>query len=308
MMPKRIIDGESLWRSKKLLDVLVKFRGEYANLLPLAEDSGRFEADPHLIWSLVYAYNRPDIQPETVAEILDAFEAAGMLEQFEVDGRPYATFIGMNKPGRLPGPTVAPSPDPPSTLRENLPLESILRNRCEEIFGEVEDRKLYAKDLKSAVKRKGYDAILAAFEVWSQAGYVGRKPMLAFLKGLDSVPVAGFTVLSSSLRRVEDAIAVHSGNTVFLHTSQKAVLAGAINEYGEDEVIDAFKDFFAQLPSDSLQFAGHNFCAQVGTRVRAARAKREMRAREAQLLEIAARQAHTQAAQAPQEETFDPEL
>ena len=66
-MPKRILDGESLWGSGKLARVEPPaFRAEFANLLPLALANGVFEANPRLIWSRVYAFNRPDVSLETV--------------------------------------------------------------------------------------------------------------------------------------------------------------------------------------------------------------------------------------------------
>ena len=61
-MPKRVIDGDALWGSGKLLQVQpLEYRAEYANLIPLALANGSFEADPRLVWKNVYAYNRPDV-------------------------------------------------------------------------------------------------------------------------------------------------------------------------------------------------------------------------------------------------------
>jgi len=287
-MPKRVVDGEALWRSKKLLSVPVEYRGEYANLLPLAEENTTFECDPHLVWSRVYAYNRPNITPEITAQILDCFVAADMIERFSEDGRCFASFRGMDKPGRLPGPAAAARkpnlPPLPPSLRENLPLESIIREKCEEIFNEVEDKKFYAKELKAAIKRKGYDALREAFEIWITTGYVGRKPITAFLKSLDSIPLAG-PVTSPALQNVEEAIALLSDNQVFFHTSQKAILAVAIKDHGEDAVITAFRDFWGTVSSDRITFAGMNFVQQVNTRIRATQAKLRERELAAQRLE-----------------------
>jgi hypothetical protein len=50
-MPKRVIDGEALWKSNKLNQISPsKYRGELANLLPLMCAEGSFEADPRLVW------------------------------------------------------------------------------------------------------------------------------------------------------------------------------------------------------------------------------------------------------------------
>ena len=104
MMPARIVDGSSLYKSQKLKKVPVQFRAEYANLIPLAEANGSFECEAELIWSTVYSYNRTDVTPEIVQTILDEFEKAGMLQRWEENGRHYGHWTGIEKPGRLPPP------------------------------------------------------------------------------------------------------------------------------------------------------------------------------------------------------------
>jgi hypothetical protein len=104
-MPKRIVDGEGLWRSGKLARVEpIRARAEYANLIPLALANGSFECSARLIWAQVYAFNRPDVTPEDVENNLKAFEESGLLFRWtSVDGKPWAYFVGIDKPGRLPG-------------------------------------------------------------------------------------------------------------------------------------------------------------------------------------------------------------
>ena len=102
-MPKRVLDGEALWRSKKLRQVQpVKFRAEYANLLPLALSTGSFECDADTIWTDVYAFNRPDVTPEDVAAILDEYEKVKLLFRWTVDGKTWGYWVGIDKEGRLP--------------------------------------------------------------------------------------------------------------------------------------------------------------------------------------------------------------
>jgi len=102
-MPKRIIDGEALWRSKKIRQVQpVKYRGEYANLLPLALSTGSFECDADTIWTDVYAFNRPDVTPKDVAAILDEYEKVKLLFRWTVDGKTWGYWVGIDKEGRLP--------------------------------------------------------------------------------------------------------------------------------------------------------------------------------------------------------------
>jgi hypothetical protein len=104
-MPKRILDGEGIWRSDKIGSVQpVRARAEYANLLPLALANGSFECSALRVWSIVYSYNRPDVSVDDVQVFLDAFENAGLLFRWTApDGKSWAYFVGIEKPGRLPG-------------------------------------------------------------------------------------------------------------------------------------------------------------------------------------------------------------
>jgi hypothetical protein len=80
------------------------FRGEYANLLPLALANGSFECHPTMIWSDVYSFNRPDITPEIVVAILDELERVKLLFRWKAeDGVVWGYWVGIEKPGRLPG-------------------------------------------------------------------------------------------------------------------------------------------------------------------------------------------------------------
>ena len=114
-MPKRIIDGEGVWRSQKLRQVELKYRSEYANLLPLAEDRGSFEYDPASIWADVYACSRPDITQDDVTKILAEFERVKLLYRWEQDGKTWGFWVGIDKAGLLPKPSERhsdfPTPD-----------------------------------------------------------------------------------------------------------------------------------------------------------------------------------------------------
>ncbi len=105
-MPKRIVDGEGLWRSDKLAQVEpVSFRAEYACLLPLALANGVFEANARRIWTMVYSYNRSDVSVEQVKNILDEFERVKLLFRWNEAGKVWGYFVGIEKPGRLPPPS-----------------------------------------------------------------------------------------------------------------------------------------------------------------------------------------------------------
>jgi hypothetical protein len=103
-LPKRVIDGEGLWRSKKLAKVEPEeYRAEYANLIPLALANGSFECDPRMIWSRVYAYNRPKITPVIVDSMLSEFERVKLLFRWkDQDGTDWGYWVGIEKSGRLP--------------------------------------------------------------------------------------------------------------------------------------------------------------------------------------------------------------
>ena len=104
-MPKRVVDGDSLWRSEKLNHVEPpSFRAEYANLIPLALANGSFEADPRLVWATVYAYNRPEITVETVEALLVEFMRVKMLFIWREagNGKQWGFWVGIDRPGRLP--------------------------------------------------------------------------------------------------------------------------------------------------------------------------------------------------------------
>jgi hypothetical protein len=106
-MPKRIVDGESLWRSDKLAEVQPeKFRAEFANLIPLAYANGTFECNPKRIWSIVYSYNRPSYKVTDVENMLKDYERVKLLFRWiGTDGKVWGHWVGMDKPGRLPAPS-----------------------------------------------------------------------------------------------------------------------------------------------------------------------------------------------------------
>ncbi len=117
-MPKRLIDGESLHTSKKLLKVSEKYRPEYTWLLPLALANGVAEADPRLIYTTAYAYNRDNITVKDIEAMLNEFEQAGMIARFEAEGRAWMYFVGIQK--NLPKPSerikMKRGPEPPSEI------------------------------------------------------------------------------------------------------------------------------------------------------------------------------------------------
>ena len=133
-MPKRIVDGDALWRSDKLgLVQPPRLRAEYANLIPLALANGTFEVAPRRIWATVYSYNRPDMSEADVAVMLAEFERIKLLFRWidTATGKLWGYWIGIDKPGRLPGKSrwgrnEAMGPEPPlQELRKFLESNGI---------------------------------------------------------------------------------------------------------------------------------------------------------------------------------------
>jgi hypothetical protein len=118
-MPKRVIDGEAIYGSHKLSRVEPSWvRPEFANLIPLALANGVFDANPRLVWTKVYSFNRPEITVEKVEAILDSLEKARLLFRWSTpDGKVWGFWIGIEKPGRLPKKShrnrYTNGPDPP---------------------------------------------------------------------------------------------------------------------------------------------------------------------------------------------------
>jgi hypothetical protein len=214
-MPKRVIDGEGLWRSDKLTQVQPpSFRSEYANLLPLALANGVFEANARRIWSTVYSYNRSEITLEHVDQILAEFERVKLLFRW-TDPRSvkvWGYWIGIDKPGRLPAPSRLRQrheilgPEPPKELvqgflsnteqdgqplaSQQVPNGSIGFGSClgscsgsgdGSPMGSQED-----KQLKSlAEQSEKFNSIEVARVLCSENGWSGEKMIWAFKDAIE---------------------------------------------------------------------------------------------------------------------------
>ena len=105
-MSKRLVDGEAIWSSEKLLNVPAELRAEYTWVLPLAEANGCAEYNPAMIWRNCYALTREGWTPARVEELFTAFEQAKMVFRFRAKYEPadkeraWVFFIGVEK--RLP--------------------------------------------------------------------------------------------------------------------------------------------------------------------------------------------------------------
>ena len=114
-MPNRII-SDVTWKSRKIRDVEpVRYRPEYAWLIPLFSDKGVCEFDPEAIWSDAYSAARPDWTREDVKLLLDELIRVGLFHRYEAYGKLYIYLVGCEKPGLLPKPSERysklPTPD-----------------------------------------------------------------------------------------------------------------------------------------------------------------------------------------------------
>jgi hypothetical protein len=103
-MPKRIVDSEGVALSKKLKQVQPHFfRHHFANLIPLAFANGSFECDADIVWAKMYSFGRPDVSVPYVQAVLDEFERVKLLFRWRVGSQIWGYWVGIEKPGRLPG-------------------------------------------------------------------------------------------------------------------------------------------------------------------------------------------------------------
>lgn len=298
-MPSRIVDGDSLWRSKKLKNVPVEFRAEYANLIPLAEANGCFDADVERVWADVYSYNRPDFPVERVVNMLAAFVDAGMIERWEQDGKVWGKFVCIDKPGRLPSeahlvryknlPPTPPVPDSPGPVPEGLVLDRIgeglgmerqvaqkqlnafklIPNLCRELTGlSPEPENFYKKDLKAAAEAYGGTKVVEAFESWARARDFPdgtRNPIRNFLQRISHF-------VDNQVRPVNPALEAlclslyHIGGS-----SPNARARGSLNllleEFSFQEIEAGYKEYIQPFDDYQMKFAIKDFCEAAGRTV-----------------------------------------
>ena len=103
-MPKRVLDGEGFWGSRKLRRCPVWIRREYPYLYPLADCNGNFELDIPVILGKLKA-NRPDLSIRKLELVFDTFKKEGLAFVWEVHSRQYVHWTRSERRGRLPQPS-----------------------------------------------------------------------------------------------------------------------------------------------------------------------------------------------------------
>ena len=103
-MPKRVLDGEGFWGSRKLRRCPLWIRKEYAYLYALADCNGSFELDLPVILGKVKP-NRPDLSWRKLDLIFRTFNEEGIAFVWTESGRHFAHWTGSERRGRLPRPS-----------------------------------------------------------------------------------------------------------------------------------------------------------------------------------------------------------
>lgn len=110
-MPKRVLDGEGFWGSRKLRRCPVWIRREYPYLYPLADCNGSFELDIPVILGKMKP-NRPDLSVRKLEEIFATFYKEGIAfiwpdieDGVQLKGGEYVHWTGSERVGRLPRPS-----------------------------------------------------------------------------------------------------------------------------------------------------------------------------------------------------------
>jgi hypothetical protein len=83
-MPNHVI-RDRIWVSKKLAQCSLKAALAYPWIFLVADDWGRFEYRPRVIWGLVFGA-REDVSLNDVANWLAEYEKVGLLERYHIEG------------------------------------------------------------------------------------------------------------------------------------------------------------------------------------------------------------------------------
>lgn len=93
----------------------------FIGLITQADDEGRLNGAPRLIWSLIYPWE--DFQPESLYRWLVELEAAKLVVRYARKGREYIALPSWDKHQKISHPTPSKLPKPPGRLRR-IPEDS----------------------------------------------------------------------------------------------------------------------------------------------------------------------------------------
>lgn len=291
-MPKRMLDGDRLWRSDKLRQVQPEsFRAEYANLFALALANGSFECSPERVWYEVYAYNRPGISSDTVRAILDEFERVKLLFRWtDSEGKPWGFWVGSEK--TLPTPEQIKQsrykigqPVPIKALNEfqraatccntdartwigldrngsdwigeeDLNIKNALTDKSREILGtRIAPEDSSWSEIKSLVRVYGQDAVESKFEEWAKAQTKQPQyPLSGFVRVADGLLAGKFSssVSPEILSSLVNDLSIMSDGRVVFNNNHKQALAALLSDHVSEEIKSAFQEYWGNIENDEF--------------------------------------------------------
>ena len=291
-MPKRMLDGDRLWRSDKLRQVQPEsFRAEYANLFSLALANGSFECSPERVWYEVYAYNRPSINPEIVRTILEEFERVKLLFRWhDASNKQWAYWIGSEK--TLPTPEQIKQsrykvgePVPIQALNEfqraatccntdartwvgldrnglewvgeeDMNIKNALTDKSREILGtRIAPEDSNWSEIKALVRVYGQDAVEAKFEEWAKAQTKQPQyPLSGFVRVADGLLAGKFSssVSPADLSSLVNDLSILSDGRVIFNNHHKQLLAGLLGDNSPADIKSAFQEYWGNVENDEF--------------------------------------------------------
>lgn len=188
-----------------------------------------------------------------------------------------------------------------TVVSAGMPIESNIEKLAKHYLGICEDRKLWVKELKAAVREHGHDEILTSFEQWAEAQgtFMGRKPVTQFLKnvGNNVGTVNRPAVTNPNLTQAETRIAYITNNAVFFSGDYRLKLAQLLKEHGNVLVEAAFAEFFQNVDDRGLPWAARDFLQRAQVIINTIKIKKQEAARQ----EASIKQAYNAAAQSVDE-------
>lgn len=99
-----------LWQDEKVGAVSREARLLFIGLITIADDEGRFRAQPSVILGHAFPYD--DDAPKRLGRWLNELLEQGLIALYEVDGRRYGLLPNWRKHQRIshPNPSILPSP------------------------------------------------------------------------------------------------------------------------------------------------------------------------------------------------------
>ena len=127
MARRRLIDP-GVWYSGHFKRFNNRQRLLWIGLISMSDDEGKFKAEPAVIKSSVFPFDR--INPKVISVDLQKIEEEGLIKRYEIDGDVYGRIVKWTKyqkpshatPSKIPDPSTKPSGASHETLRRSFRL------------------------------------------------------------------------------------------------------------------------------------------------------------------------------------------